>query len=117
MNRYWQMHFGSGLVTTAEDFGGRRPQHTHPELLDWLATDFINSGWDTKATLKKMVLSATYRQDSKLRPELLEKDPENLLLARGPSQRLPAEMIAIPRSPPVVCGSTGWSTGQSVFAG
>ncbi len=62
-------------------------------MLDWLARDFINSGWDVKATLKKIVLSATYRQDSRLRRDLRERDPENLLLARGPSERLPAEMI------------------------
>jgi hypothetical protein len=93
VNRYWQMLFGRGLVATTENFGAQGAVPTHPELLDWLARDFVNSGWDTKALLKKMVLSATYRQDSKYRADLGTKDPENLLLARGPSQRLPAEMI------------------------
>ncbi|MDB6021346.1 MAG: endo-inulinase [Pedosphaera sp.] len=93
VNRYWQMFFGRGIVATTENFGVQGAPPSHPELLDWLARDFVNSGWDTKALLKKIVLSATYRQDSKLRPDLREKDPENLLLARGPSQRLPAEMI------------------------
>jgi hypothetical protein len=93
VNRYWQMLFGRGIVSTPENFGVQGAVPTHPELLDWLARDFVNSGWDTKALLKKMVLSATYRQDSVLRPDLREKDPENLLLARGPSQRLTSEMI------------------------
>jgi hypothetical protein len=93
VNRYWQLLFGRGIVSTPENFGAQGAEPTHPELLDWLARDFINSGWNTKALLKKMVLSATYRQDSALRPDLREKDPENLLLARGPSQRLPAEMV------------------------
>jgi hypothetical protein len=93
VNHFWQMIFGRGIVSTPENFGVQGAAPTHPELLDWLARDFINSGWDTKALLKKMVLSATYRQDSVLRPDLREKDPENLLLARGPSQRLPSEMI------------------------
>jgi hypothetical protein len=93
VNRYWQMLFGRGLVATSENFGLQGSQPTHPELLDWLARDFINSGWNVKATLKEIVLSATYRQDSVVRRDLREKDPENLLLARGPSQRLPAEMI------------------------
>ena len=93
VNRYWQMLFGRGIVATPENFGVQGAPPTHPELLDWLARDYINSGWNTKALLKEIVLSATYRQDSKFRPDLREKDPENLLLARGPSQRLPAEMI------------------------
>jgi Protein of unknown function (DUF1553)/Protein of unknown function (DUF1549)/Concanavalin A-like lectin/glucanases superfamily/Planctomycete cytochrome C len=93
VNRYWQMLFGRGLVATPENFGAQGAPPTHPELLDWLAREYINSGWDTKALLRKMVLSATYRQDSTLRPDLRQKDPENLLLSRGPSQRLPAEMI------------------------
>ncbi len=93
VNRYWQMLFGRGIVATAENFGVQGSPPTHPELLDWLARDFINSGWDTKALLRKMVLSATYREDSKFRPDLRDQDPENLWLARGPSQRLPAEMI------------------------
>jgi hypothetical protein len=93
VNHFWQMIFGRGLVSTPENFGAQGAAPTHPELLDWLARDFINSGWDTKTLIKKMVLSATYRQDSVFRPELREKDPENLLLARGPSQRLSAEMV------------------------
>ncbi len=93
VNRYWQMIFGRGIVSTSENFGIQGAAPTHPELLDWLARDFVNSGWDTKALLKKMVLSATYRQDSVLRRDLKEKDPENLLLSRGPSHRLSAEMM------------------------
>src|SRR5262249_19811590 len=75
------------------NFGLQGAEPSHPELLDWLARDFINSGWDVKATLKKIVLSATYRQDSKRRVDLQKKDPEKILLARGPSQRPPAEML------------------------
>jgi cytochrome c553 len=93
VNRFWQVLFGRGLVATPENFGAQGAEPTHPELLDWLARDFVNSGWDTKALLKRIVLSATYRQQSKLRLDLRQRDPENLLLARGPSQRLPAEMI------------------------
>jgi hypothetical protein len=93
VNRFWQTLFNRGIVATPENFGLQGAQPTHPELLDWLARDFVNSGWNVRATLKKIVLSATYRQDSAVRPDLREKDPENLLLARCPSQRLPAEMI------------------------
>lgn len=93
VNRFWLMLFGRGIVATPENFGLQGAQPSHAQLLDWLARDFINSGWNVKALLKKMVLSSTYRQDSKLRPDLQKKDPENILLARGPSQRLPAEMI------------------------
>src|SRR5882724_3118475 len=93
VNRFWLMLFGRGIVATPENFGVQGAEPSHPELLDWLARDFIKSGWNVKSTMKKLVLSATYRQDSKLRPVLQKKDPENILLARGPSQRLPAEMI------------------------
>src|SRR5262249_17324640 len=93
VNRYWQMLFGRGIVATTENFGVQGSAPTPPELLDWLARGYIRFNWDTKALLKKIVLSATYRQDSKYREDLRDKDPENLLLARGPSQRLPAEMI------------------------
>jgi hypothetical protein len=93
VNRFWQMLFGRGIVATTENFGVQGAPPSHPELLDWLARDFVNSHWDVKALLKRIVLSATYRQDSRQRPGLREKDPENALLARGPSQRLPAEMI------------------------
>lgn len=93
VNRFWLMLFGRGLVASADNFGAQGTLPSHPELLDWLAREFINSNWDTKALLKKMVLSATYRQDSTLRRDLNEKDPENVLLARGPSHRLSAEAI------------------------
>ena len=93
VNRFWQMFFGTGLVKTAEDFGAQGEVPSHPELLDWLALEFQQNGWDVKALLKTIVLSATYRQSSKITPELLQRDPENRLLARGPRLRLPAEMI------------------------
>jgi hypothetical protein len=93
VNRYWQMLFGTGLVKTVEDFGAQGEWPTHPELLDWLATEFVRTGWDVKATLRTIVTSATYRQSSKVTPELLRRDPENRLLARGPRFRLPAEMV------------------------
>ena len=88
VNRYWQMLFGAGLVRTPEDFGSQGTPPTHPELLDWLATDFRTNGWDTKALLKKIVLSSTYGQSSVVSAELLEQDPGNRLLARGPRFRL-----------------------------
>jgi len=93
VNRSWQSLFGTGLVKTAEDFGQQGEWPSHPELLDWLAVDFMESGWDTKALLKKMVMSKTYRQSSKVTPELNQRDPENRLLARGPRVRLAAEMV------------------------
>jgi hypothetical protein len=93
VNRFWQMYFGTGLVKTTEDFGMQGEWPSHPELLDWLATEFIRSGWDVKALQKLIVTSATYRQSSKETPELVQRDPENRLLARGPRYRLPAEMI------------------------
>jgi hypothetical protein len=93
VNRQWQMLFGTGLVKTADDFGSQGEWPSHPELLDWLATEFVRIGWDTKALLKTIVMSATYRQSSKVTPELMRKDPENRLLARGPRFRLSAEMI------------------------
>jgi hypothetical protein len=93
VNRYWQMLFGRGLVRTAEDFGNQGELPTHPELLDYLAIRFRENGWDLKALLKEIVLSATYRQSSIADPALRERDPENVLLARGTSFRLPAEMI------------------------
>ena len=93
VNRYWQMFFGTGLVATPEDFGSQGALPTHPELLDWLALDFKNSGWDMKALIKKLVLSSAYRQDASVDENLLEKDKNNLLLARGPSQKLTAEML------------------------
>jgi hypothetical protein len=93
VNQYWQMYFGTGLVKTAEDFGTRGEPPSHPELLDWLATEFIRCGWDVKAMQKLIVMSAAYRQSSKVTPELLQKDPENRLLARGSRIRLSAEMV------------------------
>ena len=93
VNRYWQLLFGEGLVRTPEDFGSQGALPTHPKLLDWLARDFMNNGWDVKRLLKQMVMSATYQQDSTASGELLELDPENRLLARFPSYRLPAEML------------------------
>ena len=93
VNRYWQQFFGTGIVKTAEDFGAQGVWPTHPELLDWLATEFIRTGWDVKRMHKLMVMSGTYRQSSKVSPALLAKDPDNQLLARGPRFRLDAEVI------------------------
>ncbi len=93
VNRFWQQLFGVGLVKTSENFGFQGDWPSHPELLDWLATEFVRSGWDVKAVLRMIVLSSTYRQDSRVAPELAERDPENRLLARGPRFRLPAEAI------------------------
>lgn len=93
VNRYWQLLFGTGLVKTTEDFGNQGELPSHPALLDWLAVTFRHSGWNVKQLIRTMVLSATYRQDSRAGRELLEKDPQNRLLARGPAYRLPAEMM------------------------
>ncbi len=93
VNRFWKMLFGSGLVNSLADFGSQGEWPSHPDLLDWLAVDFVESGWDTKALVRKIVLSKTYRQNSATTPELLERDPQNRLLARGPRFRLPAELI------------------------
>ncbi len=93
VNRYWQMYFGTGIVKTPQDFGSQGDPPSHPELLDWLATEFERTHWDIKAMQRLIVTSATYRQSSKVTPELLEKDPENRLLAHGPRFRLPAEMV------------------------
>jgi len=93
VNRYWQMLFGTGIVKTVEDFGSQGDAPSHPELLDWLATEYVRNGWDTKALLKTIVTSATYQQSSRVTPELLARDPENRLLARGPRVRLAADVV------------------------
>jgi hypothetical protein len=93
VNRYWQMYFSYGIVKTAEDFGSQGEVPVHPELLDWLATEFVRSGWNIKRMQRVIVTSAAYRQSSRVTPDLVEKDPENRLLARGPRLRLPAEMV------------------------
>ncbi|MEO8025773.1 MAG: DUF1549 domain-containing protein, partial [Bryobacteraceae bacterium] len=93
VNRYWQMYFGTGLVKTSEDFGAQGESPSHPQLLDWLAVEFRDSAWDIRHMQKLIVMSATYRQSSKMTPALIERDPENRLLAHGPRVRLPAEMI------------------------
>lgn len=93
VNRYWQSLFGMGLVRTAEDFGTQGEAPSHPELLDWLATEFIRTGWDVKGMLRLIVSSATYRQSSRLTPALRERDPDNRLLARGPRFRLQGEFL------------------------
>jgi hypothetical protein len=93
VNRFWQQYFGTGLVKTAEDFGVQGDNPSHPELLDWLATEFVRTGWDVKRMQKLIVMSATYRQSAKLTPKLLARDPENRLLARGPRFRVDAEAV------------------------
>jgi hypothetical protein len=93
MNQVWQAYFGRGLVTTTEDFGTQGARPTHPELLDWLATELIGQGWSLKAMHRAIVTSATYRQSSHATPELLARDPRNELLARGARFRVPAETV------------------------
>lgn len=93
VNRLWAQIFGTGLVKTLNDFGAQGERPSHPKLLDWLAVEFMESGWDVKALVKQILLSETYRQSSRLRPEVHAMDPENRLLARGARYRLPAEMV------------------------
>jgi hypothetical protein len=93
VNRFWQELFGTGLVRTAEDFGSQGELPSNPELLDWLAVEFRESGWDVKKLFTLMVTSSTYRQSSKITPEKLARDPQNRLLSRGPRFRMDAEMI------------------------
>ena len=93
VNRVWQLFFGSGLVKTPENFGIQGAQPTHPDLLDYLAREFIDSGWNIKGLIKEVVLSSTYRQDSNRSPEKYNIDPENYYYSIGPSKRLEAEMV------------------------
>ncbi len=93
VNRLWRDFFGTGLVKTAEDFGVQGERPSHPELLDWLAAEFVENGWDVRRLLSIIVSSNTYRQSSRSTPELNRRDPENRLLARGPRFRLPAEAL------------------------
>lgn len=93
INRFWQNVFGTGIVETAEDFGTQGTPPVHPELLDWLATEFVASGWDVQKMLKLMLTSATYRQHSRVTPEKLALDADNMLLSRSPRYRLDAETV------------------------
>ena len=93
VNRIWEQYFGHGLVETVEDFGTQGERPTHPELLDWLATEFVRQGWSMKSLHRLIVTSETYRQSSWTTPALLEKDPYNRLFARGPRFRVPAETV------------------------
>jgi hypothetical protein len=93
VNRSWEQIFGRGLVLTSEDFGTQGEPPTHPELLDWLATAFTSQGWSAKKIHRLMVTSATYRQSSRATPALIERDPYNRLLARGPRFRVEAETV------------------------
>jgi hypothetical protein len=93
VNRYWQMIFGTGLVTTTNDFGSQGSYPSHPEMLDYLSRSFIASGWDVRFLVKQIVMSQTFRQSSNMSADLHEKDPENKWLARGPSYYLSAEML------------------------
>ncbi|REJ68534.1 MAG: DUF1553 domain-containing protein, partial [Planctomycetota bacterium] len=93
VNHFWTEIFGRGLVATGGDFGTQGSPPSHPELLDWLALTFMDDGWSTKRTIKRLVMSATYQQSSRMTRKLAERDPENELLARGPRFRLPAETI------------------------
>lgn len=93
VNRFWQMYFGTGIVKTVEDFGSQGEWPVHPELLDWLAVEFVRSGWNVKTLQKTILTSSTYRQSSKITKESFAKDPDNRLLARGARLRLPAETV------------------------
>ena len=93
VNRIWEQYFSHGIVETSEDFGAQGERPSHPKLLDWLAVEFMKNGWSQKAIHRLIVTSATYRQDSRVTPELNERDPYNRLLARGPRFRVEAEMV------------------------
>jgi hypothetical protein len=93
VNRAWARYFGTGIVKTTENFGSQADWPSHLELLDWLAADFIESGWDMKGLQKKIVMSAAYRQSSRATPALLQRDPENRLVGRGPRFRLSGELV------------------------
>ena len=93
VNQIWNRIFSRGLVTTPEDFGSQGEPPTHPELLDWLATEFMRLGWDTQAFLRTIVLSAAYRQSSAAPAEAVERDPNNQLISRGARYRVPAESV------------------------
>jgi len=93
VNRFWEQFFGRGLVEASEDFGAQGTKPSHPELLDWLATEFMRNKWSVKSLLRLIVTSSTYRQSSGVSRELLEKDPYNRLLGRGPRFRMEAEMV------------------------
>src|SRR6185436_6347448 len=93
VNRHWQLLFDRGFVNTPEDFGAQGEPPTHPELLDWLAAEFMESGWNVKALMKRMVMSATYRQSSAITAEHRQKDPDNLWRARDPRVRLPGNVL------------------------
>jgi hypothetical protein len=93
VNRLWQQHFGRGLVATSDDFGKQGEKPSHPELLDWLASDFVARGWSMKGVHRRIVLTRTYRQSARMRRDLVERDPENILLARQPRRRVESEVI------------------------
>ncbi|MGI8980947.1 MAG: PSD1 and planctomycete cytochrome C domain-containing protein [Pirellulaceae bacterium] len=93
VNRLWQQHFGRGLVATSDDFGRQGEKPSHPELLDWLASDFASRGWSLKQVHRRIVRTNTYRQSARMRRDLAERDPENILLARQPRRRVEAEVI------------------------
>jgi hypothetical protein len=93
VNQTWQELFGKGIVKSSGDFGMQGDLPSHPELLDWLAVDFMNHGWDMKRLVKQMVMSATYRQSAVITPDKMKMDPDNTLLSRGPRYRLPAELV------------------------
>jgi len=93
VNQLWQEFFGRGIVKTAGDFGMQGELPTHPQLLDWLAVDFMDHGWNIKRLVKEIVMSSTYRQSAQITQDKLTKDPENIYLSRGPRSRLPAEFI------------------------